>query len=490
MNKPIKPEITIPQSFAENGVKTDFDDTLLTDGFDNLRPDVLAGDNLNKFIDDTYKGLNYGMAAADAINLINEGETLIVRDGEFTSGAVGGDINDKITNCLLEVPQNIKLELNNGMVRLKAGSKVIVPNGAGVFEEVEITSDKELTELWGTPNDKMQLFLEVSSGKLSRLSLARIVSGDTDSYTGTYSHIWYNTTTNKVNLINADGSLGRQLSLPIAKFTALGKENDVDTSKATSIDQVFNGMGYIGSTIWVDKGVKGLIPDGRNEDGTLRNVEITTNKVSTYTVQYPSKWVYLMINNVGKIGLNVVNDSQSYYEVSNKSDIPTLTTNGYSYCYCFEDNIMYRTTGSNDWQKTDHALVSVDIRANSTSPYSITSLNPKLPFRAVDYSDKPIVSGWGMPSNKHIDLTLGSSGTTYTAPANGYVYFAKRASSSGQWWQVSVEGGVTESKWSTSNNAQAVSGYVPVLNGQKFTVYYSLGNETTAFKFIYAEGAK
>lgn len=90
MNKPIKPEITIPQSFAENGVKTDFDDTLLADGFDNLRPDVLAGDNLNKFIDDTYKGLNYGMAAADALNLINEGETLIVRNGEFTSGAAGG----------------------------------------------------------------------------------------------------------------------------------------------------------------------------------------------------------------------------------------------------------------------------------------------------------------------------------------------------------------------------------------------------------------
>jgi len=90
MNKPIKPNITIPQSFAENGIKTDFDDTLLADGFDNLRPDVLSGDNLNKFIDDTYKGLNYGMSAADALNLINEGETLIVRNGEFTSGAAGG----------------------------------------------------------------------------------------------------------------------------------------------------------------------------------------------------------------------------------------------------------------------------------------------------------------------------------------------------------------------------------------------------------------
>ena len=92
MNKPIKPEITIPESFAINGKKTDFDNKKIENGFDDLKPDVLAGDNLNKFIDDTYKGLNYGMAAADAINLINEGETLTVVDGKLQSGASGGGL--------------------------------------------------------------------------------------------------------------------------------------------------------------------------------------------------------------------------------------------------------------------------------------------------------------------------------------------------------------------------------------------------------------
>ena len=92
MNKPIKPNITIPESFAKNGVKTDFDSDLIAEGFDNLKPDVLAGDNLNKFIDDTYKGLNYGMAAADAINLINEGETLTVVDGKLTSRTTGSGL--------------------------------------------------------------------------------------------------------------------------------------------------------------------------------------------------------------------------------------------------------------------------------------------------------------------------------------------------------------------------------------------------------------
>ena len=92
MNKPTKPNIVIPESFAENGIKTDFDNEKLTNGFDRLQPDVLAGDNLNKFIDDTYKGLNYGMAAADAINLINEGETLTVVDGKLTSRTTGSGL--------------------------------------------------------------------------------------------------------------------------------------------------------------------------------------------------------------------------------------------------------------------------------------------------------------------------------------------------------------------------------------------------------------
>lgn len=53
-----KPNINIPAEFAVNGIKTDFDNSKLLNGFDRLNPDVLAGDNLNKFIDDAYKGLN------------------------------------------------------------------------------------------------------------------------------------------------------------------------------------------------------------------------------------------------------------------------------------------------------------------------------------------------------------------------------------------------------------------------------------------------
>ena len=59
MTKPTKPSLNIPEGFATNGTKTDFEQEKIQNGFDPVDPDVLAGDNLNKFIDDTYKGLNY-----------------------------------------------------------------------------------------------------------------------------------------------------------------------------------------------------------------------------------------------------------------------------------------------------------------------------------------------------------------------------------------------------------------------------------------------
>ena len=61
MTKPTKTTISIPEAFAINGIKADFVEDKIQNGFDNINPDVLAGDNLNKFIDDTYKGLNYSI---------------------------------------------------------------------------------------------------------------------------------------------------------------------------------------------------------------------------------------------------------------------------------------------------------------------------------------------------------------------------------------------------------------------------------------------
>ena len=47
----------------------------------------------------------------------------------FSHDTVVANASQMITNCITEIPQDIKLELNNGILTLKAGSKVYVPNG-------------------------------------------------------------------------------------------------------------------------------------------------------------------------------------------------------------------------------------------------------------------------------------------------------------------------------------------------------------------------
>ena len=62
MDKPTNPNVIVPAQFAVDGVKSDFSSEKLQNGFDEIAPDILAGDNLNKFIDDTYKSINYSNA--------------------------------------------------------------------------------------------------------------------------------------------------------------------------------------------------------------------------------------------------------------------------------------------------------------------------------------------------------------------------------------------------------------------------------------------
>ena len=50
-------------------------------------------------------------------------------------------LNTIRTNCITSVQNNINLEINNGVLKLKAGSKVYIPNGSGTFDAYTVPSD-------------------------------------------------------------------------------------------------------------------------------------------------------------------------------------------------------------------------------------------------------------------------------------------------------------------------------------------------------------
>ena len=95
-------------------------------------------------------------------------------------------------------------------------------------------------------------------------------------------------------------------------------------------------------------------------------------------------------------------------------------------------------------------------------------------------------SGVGLPSSNYDDLSLGASGTAYTAPANGWVVFGKAASAAGQYINLSSGVNVVQVVSYASGNILSIC--LPVLKGKTFRASYTVAGATNSFRFIYGEG--
>ena len=271
----------------------------------------------------------------------------------------------QITNCITEIPQDIKLELVDGTLTLKAGSKVYVPNGADIFDEIIISSDISKT------NNYNGTYMVICN-KADDIYLANItscLSGNIDNRPtslSTNTGLYFATDENKMYLTGNSGTdwySSSNYSFPIAIIT-------VTNDNISSIDQIFNGFGHIGKTRFFLPGLKGLAPDGLNEDGSVKNYEWELKEVSTYTLSRETRQVYFTVG----IGFN------NYYPYYNQDTEPE--TNGL--WYSPKENIMRVKSASNPiWRNIKQSLIAT---AEVENGY-IISLNPKLPFRAVDYND-------------------------------------------------------------------------------------------------------
>ena len=92
-----------------------------------------------------------------------------------------------------------------------------------------------------------------------------------------------------------------------------------------------------------------------------------------------------------------------------------------------------------------------------------------------------------MPSNKYIDLTLGASGSTYTAPANGWFRFIAQSTNTQGWGNIrNTSSGVGMSCF-TSISGQELRGFGLAKKGELMEFFYGNIN-VSSFRFIYAEG--
>lgn len=262
------------------------------------------------------------------------------------SAVAARPLSDKnITNCITAIPQDIKLELVSGVLKLKAGSKVYKANG----ESITISGDLVVAQ--GGTNTGAFAFYRSDNSTVYTVIASQTFSGTTAPANPVTTTTWLDTGARDVKVYDGTQWVGG-VSLPLCIF-------DNQDGKVTAVTQVFNGMGYIGNSVYALPGVKGLIPNGFNADGSLNNAEfevvnvlITTNTGSTdkRNIVFNNAWMG--------------HPRQSYYNI--------------------EDNRNYRT---ND-DETDIIITTTIIAAAVEYVKGrVTSLTPKTVFHAVDYND-------------------------------------------------------------------------------------------------------
>ena len=508
------------ETLNQEGYKENFSEDKIKTGYEKDVPDIVSGPNFNNLIDVVGKNTNTLNSYVEYLNgmpinnvpTVNEFNQL-----DYTN------LDDKltkkqITNCILEIPQRIKYTLENGTLTIKTGSVVIVPYGTEdltsqypkgatfindnfrvydtqfhdgkFFVWAELVGDVVVTDNGTTSTDNYlrSFCLDISTN--SYILLATTGSGT--GYTGTVSNVlYYNTSKNIMERYDASTVVDSNVrSLPIMMFRA---QNSLYLGK---LENVFNGMGYIGSTLWVDKGVKGLIPNGRNEDGTFKNeigqttrIYMQTDPFGASDSNYAAMFLFARDEIVGvNEGLGLA------YKYIVSTDEPQQA---HITWYNPQTNlILYKSSITDAWvqrKMTPCMFVKYDFESG-TKKNTFISLTPKRPFRAIDYSDKSEVSGWGMPSTKYINLTVGTSQSSYTAPANGWVNFSIVCNAGNSYCDLLTytnEGTLynfVTSKSNFNSAGQYLGVIVPVRKGQQFKIQYGNKQTNHLFTFIYAEG--
>ena len=290
--------------------------------------------------------------------------------------------------------------------------------------------------------------------KWSQWNLTDTYSG-ADAPTASGNKIWYDTSTNLIKEIN-DGTIDNwtvlQTSFPLCRFSAT-------PTAVTDITQVFNGFGYIGSTVFALPGVRGLISNGRGLNGNYKNLPMSIEAIKTYTFD------------------------------SSYTDIAKVWVDSEGNFTGFNNKIVYDGRRNEVVYSVDNSQrLYLNAGVTNVVEGKITEFNKSYVPSFNTYLTNEIAS-MSMPSNKYINLTLGAALSTYVAPANGWFTLRKRSNGAGQIVEIANDTSGTLTFRDSETNADKLGiTSCPARAGDVVTINYTTGGDTTIFRFIYAQG--
>lgn len=464
MDKPTKPTNLIPRSFG--GVKNNFSSSLQSSGYEDGVPAIYGGDNLNYQLDATGKELDYCEKICDYINAIPINKTPIVDannklvytqyDIRVYSANETYYIGDYVTGVVDSVKHiyqslkdnNIGQSLSNNTYWKKVDIISDVQTiGRNIGEIVTSTiplEDAGLHLLDGALIDGNGSYSEFVTYLASlRTDYSNLFATESAWQTavntyGVCGKFVYDSVNNTVRLPKVTGKLDGTTDVSVlGDLAPLG-------IKLPNITGEF----YAGDA--GNQGTSGAFYNPRNGWGPRGD--------------YDTRPV---------IAFNASRSSSVYSGNGTDTTIHEQAINVLYY-------IVIATTTKTDIQ-VDIDEIATDL--NGKADNDLTNVNDSGTSRG---------AGWAMPSDTYEDLTLGASGTTYTAPANGWVQFTQRMKNG----SIIIANDTTRLCGHCSNNTSTMTTmncYIPVIKNDEFRVFYTgttEANNDNRFIFIYAKGSE
>jgi hypothetical protein len=284
---------------------------------------LVSGTNIKTINSTTVLGSgNFTLADQSLSNLDSTGQMVV--DSQ----------NGTISNCILEIPQNIKVTIENNVLTLKSGSTVVL--SGSTYTTHTTTQDVTFTYDGGALGQKYLLFLYIGSFyRIERVEYNFITSGATDSFAGVRNHLWFDTTNKEIKYFRDSTDTYELVTYPLA---AIKKATSFYTFAKDSKgrDMIFNGAGFIGHHAFVYPNLHGFAPDRFNSNGSLASIDKKLNSLSIIEMNSNNKVITLRGTGIYRFW--------GYHEVGNISDISQENHHLY---YVKSENVIYVSDGTN-----------------------------------------------------------------------------------------------------------------------------------------------
>ena len=139
---------------------------------------------------------------------------------------------------------------------------------------------------------------------------------------------------------------------------------------------------------------------------------------------------------------------------------------------------------------TAAATSATNAAASETNTAAMLGTKANVDLDNLSAAGKAVASNLAMLSDSFIEMTLGATETTYTAPADGAFFIGKNAAGANQHIYADVYKGNTFLYTCNmlSHSTESLNLLLPVSKGSSVIIRHNLSGTTNIFRFIYANG--